>query len=121
MRPSPPSRILPAGRTSREGQGRALFLGPSGSSGGKKPGDPGQRSGGERSPFGWEILERRCAGLADRLKYFNNLLEQHVADPSIRIEEFEAGLFHLNRRKSPVKTGQIFQRNVCVIWLSLFS
>jgi len=40
-------------------------------------------------PFGWEILERRYAGLIARLKYLDFLLERYLADPAVRIEEFE--------------------------------
>ncbi|AHF92246.1 glycoside hydrolase [Opitutaceae bacterium TAV5] len=40
-------------------------------------------------PFGWEVLERRYAGLLSRLETLGRRLRSHLADPACRIEELE--------------------------------
>ncbi len=40
-------------------------------------------------PFGWEVVERRYAGLLSRLDTLARKLRSHLADPALRIEELD--------------------------------
>lgn len=40
-------------------------------------------------PFGWEMLDRRYAGVASRLETLRELLERYMSNPAAQISEFE--------------------------------